>query len=104
MRKSFLILIAALILIGGVKLTYADDYTEAIIKAKKNLNALNDVSDRTKLLKVRGDFERILQLKKNEWMVDYWLALVDILTAWSYLDMQNGKSDNDNVKKYTESC
>ncbi len=103
MRKSFLFFIITLILFSCVKFTYADDYSEAIIKAKKNLNAMNDISDRTKLLKVRGDFERILQLKKNEWMVDYWLAYVDLLTAWSYLDMETGKNDNDNVKKYTES-
>lgn len=104
MKKTFLTFIVSLILISGIKFTYSDDYTDAIIKAKKNLHAMNDSSDRTKLLKVRGDFERTLQLKKNEWMTDYWLAFVDILTAWSYMDITNGKSDKDNIKKYTESC
>jgi hypothetical protein len=29
---------------------------------------------------------------------------MDLIISWSYSDMESGKSDNDNVKKYTESC
>lgn len=103
MKKLFLIFFVSIVTLLSVNKTYADDFSDAVIKARKNLDGIQDLTDRTKLLKVRGDFERILQLKKNVWMVNYYLALVDLLTSWSYMNMETGKNDNDNVKKYTES-
>jgi hypothetical protein len=94
------LLITAVTLLGAQKI-HADDYTDAMVKTIKKLDAANDLTDRNAIIKIRGDFERILQLKKNEWMVNYYMALCDILTAWSYY---GEKPDNDNIKKYTQSC
>jgi tetratricopeptide (TPR) repeat protein len=77
----------------------ADDFSEAIVKAKKDLKTAMDKFDKNDLTKVRGKFERILQLKKNEWLVNYYLAFVDL--QLSYVAMQDKK--NDDMKKYTES-
>jgi len=95
---AFLILIIGLINTGSL---LADDYTDAMIKAIKKYEDIKDITDRASVIKVRGDFERILQLKKNVWMVDYYLAACDILLAWSYM---GEKPDADNIKKYNESC
>lgn len=77
----------------------ADDYSDAIVKAKKNLNDASNKNDKAALLKVRGDFERILQLKKNEWMVNYYLAAIDFILSYGAIEAEN----NDEIKKYTES-
>ena len=53
-----IILIMALISFNFV---YADDFTDAVLKAKKKLKESENSNDQSKLLKVRGDFERILQ-------------------------------------------
>lgn len=79
----------------------ADDYTDAMVKSIKKLNGIIDMTDRTSIQKIRGDFERILQLKKNQWMVNYYIAMCDLFLAWSYY---GDKPDNDNIKKYNESC
>jgi len=80
-------------------LTMADDFGDAIVKAKKKLGEAMNKNDKAALLKVRGDFERILQLKKNEWMVNYYMASVDF--AFSYMGIE--EKNNDEIKKYTES-
>lgn len=77
----------------------ADDFSDAIVKAKKKLGEAMNKNDKASLLKVRGDFERILQLKKNPWIVNYYLASIDF--AFSYLGVE--EKNNDDVKKYTES-
>lgn len=100
MKKLVLSLILFAVLILSVQNIHADDYTDAMVKSIKKLEAINDISDRAAVTKVRGDFERILQLKKNTWMVNYYMAMCDLLTAWSYMDAK----DNDNIKKYNESC
>jgi len=104
MKKIILTLVILVFTLMNMNTTKADDYTDAILKAKKKIEGIQNLSDRTALLKIRGDFERILQLKKNEWMVNYYLAYMDLMISWSYNDFETGKSDNDNVKKYTESC
>lgn len=101
MKQLVSTLIAVLLMTAAVKPAFADDYSDAMTKAINKLDGINDIMDRSALQKVRGDFERILQLKKNQWMVDYYMAMCDLLTAWSYM---GDKTDNDNVKKYTESC
>ncbi len=104
MKKTILTLVMLVFIIFTMGSAKADDFTDAILKTKKKLGDIQNLSDRTQLLKIRGDFERILQLKKNEWMVNYYMAFMDLMISWSYSDMETGKSDNDNVKKYTESC
>jgi hypothetical protein len=79
----------------------ADDFTDAMLKAKKNLNSAMAGYQEKDLLKVRGEFERILQLKKNEWIVNYYLAVCDYFLSFS--SMGKGTTDNDKIKKYTES-
>lgn len=100
MKKIILSLTILILALLNISKTYADDFSDAIVKAKKNLNdAINNGTSKD-LLKVRGDFERILQFKKNQWLVDYYLADVDL--QLSYLEMKDKNSDN-NIKKYTES-
>ena len=78
----------------------ADDYTDAMVKAVKKMGDVADKNDKAALTKVRGDFERILQLKKNEWMVNYYLGSLDYMLSRFAADEKN----NDDVKKYTESA
>ena len=78
----------------------ADDYTDAMVKAVKKMVDAADKNDKAALTKVRGDFERILQLKKNEWMVNYYLGSLDYMLSRFAADEKN----NDDVKKYTESA
>lgn len=100
MKKLVLSLILFSVMFLSVHNIHADEYSDAMVKTIKKLDAINDISDRAAVTKVRGDFERILQLKKNTWMVNYYMAMCDLLTAWSYMDAK----DNDNIKKYNESC
>lgn len=79
----------------------ADEYTDAMTKTIKKFDAVKDLSDRAALIKLRGDFERVLQLKKNVWMVNYYMAMCDLMLSWSYM---GEKPDADNIKKHTESC
>lgn len=82
-----------------LNISYADDFTKAILKAKKNLKAAMDKNDETKLMKSRAEFERILQLKKDVWIVNYYIALADYgLATTAFI-----KENKDNVKKYTQS-
>jgi len=99
MKKTFLtlfILIAGLMSFTSI---YADDYSNAMLKAIKKMDEAADKNDKAAMLKVRGDFERILQLKKNEWMVNYYLGFVDYMLSRTATEEKN----NDDVKKYTES-
>lgn len=77
----------------------ADDFSDAIVKSKKKLLEAANKNDKAAMLKVRGDFERILQLKKNEWLVNYYLAMTDFMLSYNAMDAKN----NDDLKKYTES-
>jgi hypothetical protein len=51
------------------------------------------------MIKARGQFERILQLKKNTWLVNYYLALCDYHIAVTAMESK----DNEKIKKYTQS-
>ncbi len=93
------LLLAAIILIS-VNVLRADDFTDAITKAKKNLNLALNTFDEKALLKSRGEFERILQLKKSEWIVNYYIAYIDYSIASASM---SDASNKDKVKKYTES-
>ncbi len=96
-------LIICLLFIFGLilfKNASGDDFSDAILKTRKEFNAATNKNDKDALIKVRGQFERILQLKKNVWLVNYYIAHVDFML--SYAVMTDNKP-NDDVKKYTES-
>ncbi len=93
------LLIIILAALGTAQLK-ADDYTDAMLKAIKKMGDASDKNDKAALLKVRGDFERILQLKKNEWMVNFYLGSVDYMLSRVATEEKN----NDDLKKYTESA
>ncbi|MCI0449009.1 MAG: hypothetical protein L0Y79_04370 [Chlorobi bacterium] len=101
MKKLTLTVLFFLIALINSNKSYSDDYSDAMKKAAKKLDAVQDISDRAALLKIRGDFERILQLKKNEWLINYYMAYCDLMIAWSYM---GEKPDSENIKKYNESC
>ncbi len=98
MKKLIFLL---LIFIFAASVLKADDFTDAMLKAKKDLTSAMAGYQEKDLLKVRGEFERILQLKKNEWIVNYYLAVCDYFLGFS--SMGQGAADNDKLKKYTES-
>ncbi len=101
MKNKFKIFLAAvLILTVSAGIIKADDFTDAMLKAKKNLQTAMNSYDEKALLKSRGEFERILQLKKQEWIVNYYIALIDYSLASSAM---SDPSKKDVVKKYTES-
>lgn len=93
---SIIILFSAYIAVSNV---YSDDFSDAIVKAKKKFHDAANKDDSKELLKVRGDFERILQLKKNQWLVYYYMGNTDLMLAYFEMDKKN----NDVIKKYTES-
>ena len=97
MRKA--ILLCVILILVSCNFSLADDFSDAIVKAKKDLYSAFNKSDPKGILKARGEFERILQLKKNQWLVDYYLAYADFLTGYTFMQSQ----DKDNIKKYTES-
>lgn len=97
--KLFFILAVLLITATAVK---ADDFKDAMIKAKKNLTDATNTMDEKQLLKVRGEYERILQLKQDEWLVNYFIAYVDYNLA--YTGMSEGKNDMEKMKKYNNSA
>ncbi len=98
MKKIISILLIAVFCFGFSAVSSADDFTDAIMKVKKKMKE-NENNDEQSLLKIRGDFERILQLNKNQWLVNYYMAMVDMLISYN----MTGKKDMDAVKKYTES-
>ncbi len=99
MKKIISILLIAVFCFGLSSVSYADEFSDAIMKAKKKMKETENKSDEQSLLKIRGDFERILQLKKNQWLVNYYMALIDMMISFTAA----GKKDMDAVRKYTES-
>ncbi len=101
-NKTFKILLLLVALVMMHSSLRADDFTDAILKAKKNLQTAMNNYDEKALIKVRGEFERILQLKKHDWIVNYYLALCDF--GMSYSSMRGEKQDKEKLKKHTESA
>ncbi|MBK8383557.1 MAG: hypothetical protein IPL16_17035 [Ignavibacteria bacterium] len=100
MKSKILILVILMFLMLLNLKSYADaDFDKAMLKAKKHLKEAMDKMDETKIVKSRGEFERILQLKKDMWLVNYYIALADY-----GLSMNAGITEKkDNIRKYTES-
>jgi len=101
MKTKITSMIILLIMISfiSVKANASKDFDKAVMKAKKNLKAAMNKSDAAQLTKVRGEFERILQLKEKTWLVNYYIALSDYGLATASVV----KEDNAGLKKYTQS-
>ena len=100
MKKTLFTLIVLFIGLVSFSNIYADVYSDAMVKAIKKMETAADKNDKAAMLNFRGDFERILQLKKNEWMVNYYLGSLDYMLSRAAAEEKN----NDDVKKYTESA
>ena len=101
--KYLLLLIVAVLVIYSNS-AKADDFSDAMSDAKTELAMAMNKMDKSELLKTRGQFERILQLKKDEWLVNYYVALCDYMLGVS--ELSAGKPDESvmkNLQKYTES-
>lgn len=101
MKTKFIHVILLLITISFISssLKASEEFEKAMLKAKKNLKAAMDKSDEKALIKVRGEFERILQLKEEPWLVNYYIAFTDYGLAM----LGNITTDKEVIKKYTES-
>ncbi|MBK8549821.1 MAG: hypothetical protein IPL53_01685 [Ignavibacteria bacterium] len=99
MKKQVTHVILLLITFSFLNANASSDFDKAMLKAKKNLKTAMNKSDETQLLKVRGEFERILQLKEKVWLVNYYIALSDYGLATAAMVKEN----TDNLKKYTQS-
>lgn len=95
---SIVVLILVSITIINIKANAGDDFTKAMKKARKNLKAAMDKSDELAITKARGEFERILQLKEDVWLVYYYIALADHGLATNASINQK----TDDIKKYTQ--
>lgn len=98
MKQKIIFLVLLAFLFSSFSI--ADDFSDAMLKAKKNLNSAINKSDEKALLKVRGEFERILQLKKDMWLVYYYISYADYSIATTYMKDQV----KDKIKKYNESA
>lgn len=100
MKTKFIYALIVLFMLAGSGIAFSDsDFEKAMLKAKKSLKAAMDNNDEAALIKVRGQFERILQLKEKKWLVNYYIALSDYGLALSSMN----KEDKEKLKKYTES-
>lgn len=95
----FLISIFITAIFINVSNVYSDDFSEAMLKAKEHIKTAIDKYDEKELIKVRGEFERIKQLKKDLWLVDYYIAWTDYNIAITGMQTE----DKEKIKKYTES-
>lgn len=98
MKQKIIFLVLLAFLFSSFSI--ADDFSDAMLKAKKNLNSAINKNDEKALLKVRGEFERILQLKKDTWLVYYYISYTDYSIATTYMSGQV----KDKIKKYNESA
>ena len=76
-RITFVIMLLITFSFINFKANASSDFEKAMLKAKKNLGKAMEKSDESAILKSRGEFERILQLKEQPWLVNYYIALAD---------------------------
>lgn len=96
--KTTILVLLISVFILNLNVHADSDFDKAVLKAKKHLKEAMDKMDESKLVKSRGEFERILQLKKDAWLVNYYIALADY-----GLSMNAGITENkDNIRKFTE--
>lgn len=96
---TFVILLLITFSFFNLKSHASEDFTKAMLKARKHLKEAMNKSDESALLKVRGEFERILQLKEDAGLVHYYIALADYGLATVGMRTE----DKDKTKKYTQS-
>lgn len=106
MKRFFLVFVFCFttLVIYGNKEVKADDFTDAMLDAKANLVTAMNKMDKSEVVKTRNQFERILQLKKDEWLVNYYIGLCDYMIGVS--EMSAGTPDEsvmESLKKYNES-
>lgn len=99
MKKLLSIVMMLFISLTFINLnSYAsEDFVKAMKKAKKNLKAGLDKSNEQAIIKARAEFERILQLKEDQWLVYYYIALADHGLATT----GTVTNDAEKIKKYT---
>lgn len=105
MKLHFLakaVLLALTVIIMSGSSAKADDFTDAMAKAKSNLKAAVNKFDEKGMVKARGEFERILQLKQDPWLVNYYIAYADYNIALTGMENPE-KPDVEKIKKYTQS-
>jgi hypothetical protein len=78
-------------------ISFADEFSEALLETKQELESAANKMDVKELKQIRGKFERLLQLKKDQWLVQYYIAFTDYQLAISGLSDKN----NEELKKYT---
>lgn len=100
MKSKITLALMVMIALGffNASLKASDEFDKAMLKAKKNLKNAMWKNDESGILKARGEFERILQLKEDVWLVEYYLALADYGLATG----AQIKQDLALLKKYTE--
>ena len=54
MKSKSVIYVLILFLMGGICSSYADDFSDAILKAKKDFKSANNKNDQNALIKTRG--------------------------------------------------
>ncbi|MDQ3193381.1 MAG: hypothetical protein M3P82_00135, partial [Bacteroidota bacterium] len=96
---TFVIILVITVSCFNFKVNASEDFEKAMKKAKKNLKTAMNKSDESLLKKSRGEFERILQLKEDQWLVNYYIAHSDYGLALNASINQK----TDNVKKFTQS-
>jgi tetratricopeptide (TPR) repeat protein len=96
---TFVIILVIAVSCFNLKVNASEDFEKAMKKAKKNLKTAMNKSDESLLKKSRGEFERILQLKEDQWLVNYYIAYSDYGLALN----ASIKQKTDNVKKFTQS-
>lgn len=96
--------VVLLMLISAGMLNAKDDFEKAMLKAKKNLFEAMEKNNESGMKNARGQFERILQLKKDPWLVNYYVALADYGLAMTGAGASEQNSEGrKKVKQYTES-
>lgn len=96
--KSIFLLICVSLLFSSF--TQADDTTKAILKAKTNLASAMNNADEKEIKKARNEFERILQLGTNEWLINYYIALSDYYLSSNIMNKE--PENTELLKKYTD--
>ena len=101
MKKLLVGVVCTLLLViysGNVK---ADEFSDAMLDAKADLKEAMNTADKSQIVKVRGQFERILQLQKDVWLVNYYIALCDYMIGVSEMVSQEPGAVG-KMKEYNE--
>ena len=101
MKKLVVSIICMLMLVIYSGTAKADEFSDAMMDAKANLKEAMNTMDKSEVVKVRNQFERILQLQKDEWLVNYYIALCDYMIGVSEMTKQEAGAI-EKMKEYNE--